>query len=211
MGIRLLVADDHLAVLTGVRGMVGGSEIEVVGQAGRVSEVLEQARLCQPDVLLLDLRLGDEDGFQALEQFRQWNPKLPVVMFCGSENLAELNRAHQLGAVGYLCKTAERETLLEAIRLAAVGKPAWSRPQLRRIHSASELPDLDASTDAYLTPREREVLKHLVDGQLNEDIARDLSIRAETVKQHVKHILEKLGVEDRTQAALWAVRNNVVS
>lgn len=210
MAIRLLVADDHDAVRMGVGGMVSGTNVEIVGQARQIAEVLQQAQVCQPDVVMLDLRLGDEDGFVALRQLRSWNPNLPVLMFCASENLAELSRAHELGACGYVPKTAEREVLLDAIYQAAKTRQAWTRPQLRRIHSAGEMDEPDTSTEAYLTPREREVLKQLVEGRVNDDIAQILCIQAETVKQHVKHILEKLGVEDRTQAALWAVRNKVV-
>lgn len=209
MGIRLLVADDHVAVRIGVSGMMSGAGIEVVGQAEKIEEVRRQVNACRPDVVLLDLRLGDEDGFEALTQLREIRPDLPVVMFCGSDNLAEVSRAHALGACGYVAKNADRQALLEAIQRAAATRNAWTRPQLRRINSAGEMNAPDTSTEAYLTPREREVLQQLVDGRVNDDIARMLNIHVETVKQHVKHILEKLGVEDRTQAALWAVRNKL--
>ena len=209
MGIRLLVADDHVAARIGVSGMVSGADIEVVGQAEKIEEIWERVNACRPDVVLLDLRLGDEDGFEALKHLHECRPELPVVMFCGSDNLAELSRAHGLGACGYVAKSADRETLVEAIQQATATRNAWTRPQLRRIHSAGEMNEPDTSTEAYLTPREREVLQQLVDGCVNDDIARTLNIHVETVKQHVKHILEKLGVEDRTQAALWAVRNRL--
>jgi DNA-binding NarL/FixJ family response regulator len=192
-----------------MQGLVLGTDVELVGQIESGAQVLEQVAACKADLVLLDLRLGKDDGFAVLQALGQQFPQLPVLMFSASENLAELTRAFQLGACGYVSKGADREALLTAIRRAVGEHHAWTRPQLRRINSVPETANHDSATEAYLTPREREVLGKLVDGLVNDDIATALKIQSETVKQHVKHILEKLGVEDRTQAALWAIRNGL--
>ena len=181
MGIRLLVADDHAAVRAGVAGIVCGTDIEMAGEVEGARKIVEEVAARRPDVVLLDLRLGKDDGFAALEAIHQKFPELAVLIFSASENLAELTRAHQLGACGYVSKTVDRESLLASIRKAFQNHHAWTRPQLRRIHSVQETQQHDSTTDAYLTPREREVLAKLVDGLINDDIAAALNIQAETV------------------------------
>ncbi len=117
---------------------------------------------------------------------------------------------YRLGAAGYLLKGASREELLAGIRKAASGENAWSREELRRITGALATPRLAADVDVPLTQRESEVLRLLAMGMTNKEIAQSLHISYETVKEHVQHILRKLGVSDRTQAAVWAVRKKLV-
>ena len=119
-------------------------------------------------------------------------------------------RALALGAAGYLSKQAARKDVLDAIRAVAVGEDIWSREDLRRITGALTAPGDAKDVEVALTKREGEVLKQLALGLTNREIARSLRISYETVKEHVQHILQKLGVSDRTQAAVWAVRKKLV-
>jgi DNA-binding NarL/FixJ family response regulator len=207
--IRLFVADDHPITRAGVVGLIEGTEIQVSGDAATCNDAVRQTLRMDPDVVLLDVRMPESDGFQALQQIKEKKPNLPVLMFSVSDSLQEINRAHQRGAAGFVPKGASREAFLTAVRKAATGKSAWTRQQLRRLRHNEEPDELINDNTVNLTPREREVLKQMVQGLVNEDIGTELGIDIETVKQHVKHILQKLGVVDRTQAALWAVRNKL--
>jgi DNA-binding NarL/FixJ family response regulator len=210
MPIRILVADDDQVIRAGIVRMMSGTEIEVAGQASNCEQTLRYALTCEPDVVLLDLRMPDGDGFAVLGKIKQERPALPVLVFSVWDGLQEMFQARQLKANGYLSKSCGRDELLRAIRRAADGKDAWTRPQLRRTCRKSPCDYQTFGKDGVsLTLRERVVLGKLVEGLVNEEIAEELSIDLETVKQHVKNILKKIGVEDRTQAAIWAVRNQV--
>jgi DNA-binding NarL/FixJ family response regulator len=210
VGIKLLIADEHAAVRAGVYAMLGGTDIEIVGEASTLGDAIERTRAQGLSVLMLDLRFQDQDAFSAIAQIRQESPNVSVLVFTASDNVADMTRARELGASGYVVKTATRDELLQAIHRAAESRDAWTRQQVRRISGAPNAREPSAEQNGYLTPRETEVLRKVVDGLVNDDIAAQLNIHVETVKQHVKHILEKLGVEDRTQAAVWAVRNGLV-
>jgi DNA-binding NarL/FixJ family response regulator len=131
-------------------------------------------------------------------------------MFSSYDNPTYIARAVALGAAGYLVKNASREEIIAGIRRAANGESLWSREGLRRISGALATPRAPAELDAPLTKRESEVLKQLALGLSNKEIAQALDISYETVKEHVQHILRKLAVADRTQAAVWAVRKGLV-
>jgi len=126
------------------------------------------------------------------------------------DNPMYVARAVALGANGYVLKGASREELIQAIRIAAKGETTWTRDELRRVTGALATPRLSSDVEVPLTQRESEVLKQLAHGLTNKEIAQALHISYETVKEHVQHILRKIGVTDRTQAAVWAVRKNLV-
>jgi DNA-binding NarL/FixJ family response regulator len=161
-------------------------------------------------VVLLDIRLAEGDGLTALSRIKIDQPDLPVLILSTYDNPTYVARAAALGAAGYLLKGASREELLSAIRKAAGGESVWTREELRRITGALATPRLAADIDVPLTQRESEVLRLLALGQTNKEIGQALHISYETVKEHVQHILRKLGVSDRTQAAVWAVRKGLV-
>jgi len=210
MPIRVLVADDDQVIRVGIIGMLAGSEIEVICQAANCDEAVRFTLMSHPEVVLLDLRMPDGDGFQVLESIKRQRPDIQVLILSVWDGLVEMAQARGLKADGYLSKACTRDDLLRAIRRAAAGKTAWSRPQLRRTCRISQLePHVAVRDGASLTAREREVLAKLTEGMVNEEIADELGIDLETVKQHVKSILKKLGVEDRTQAAVWAVRDEI--
>jgi len=209
MSIRLLIADDEQLARAGVVSMLTGTEIEIVSQTTDCQQTINYALTNDPDVVLLDLRLGNENGFAALEHIKKERPEISVLVFSASDSLADIAQAHYLGADGYVCKTATREELLQAIRKAATGRDTWSRQQRRRVSSAL-LNRSGRGNGTPLTPREMQVLHKVAEGMANEEIAEELKVNIETVKHHVKRILAKLGVEHRTQAAIWAVRQGLV-
>ena len=210
MAIRLLIADDHPVVRAGLRTLVQNSEIEVVAEAGNGTEAFALAAEHRPDVVLLDVRMPESDGITCLGRLRTELPELPVLMFSAYENPTYVARCVALGASGYLVKTVDRERVLSAIRSVAAGEAIWNREELRRVTGALSTPRAAADLEVPLTKRESEVLKQLALGLSNKEIAQALSISYETVKEHVQHILRKVGVSDRTQAAVWAVRRGLV-
>jgi DNA-binding NarL/FixJ family response regulator len=204
-----MIADDHLAVRSGAAGLVEGTEIEVVCQAESCKQAIEYAIGCEPDVLLLDPGMPDASGLTALQEIKHAKPGIAVLMFTASAELKEMAQSHSFGAAGYLTKDLSRAELLQSIRSAAAGKTAWTPRQLRQITSRAVTSALAVADLDLLSVREREVLAKICEGLTNEAIAEALNIGVETVKQHVKHLLEKLHVEDRTQAALYALRDEM--
>ncbi len=210
MSIRLLIADDHAVVRIGLRTMVAGSEIAIAAEASNGSEALQLVEEHSPDIVMLDVRMPETDGIACLGRLRADFPELPVLMFSAYDNPTYIARAVALGAVGYLIKTASQDEILSAIRRAAAGESIWTREELRRVTGALSTPRVTVDLEVPLTKRESEVLKQLAQGLSNKEIAMALTISYETVKEHVQHILRKVGVSDRTQAAVWAVRKGLV-
>lgn len=211
MPIRLLIADDHEVVRAGLRALFETqSDFEVVAEAGDGLQCIEQARRHRPDLVLLDVRMPRADGLAVLSRLRGELPEMVVVIFSGYDNPTYLARAAALGAAGYLDKTLTSEQLLGAVRQAARGESLWSTEGLRKVTGALTAPRLASELEAPLTRRESEVLRQLANGLSNREIAQALDISYETVKEHVQHILRKIGVADRTQAAVWAVRKGIV-
>ena len=210
MSVRLIIADDHVVVLDGLKSLLGDvRDIEIVAEAADGEEAARLARRHRPDVVLLDVRMPGTDGLAVLGQLRSELPTAAVVMFSSYDNPTYIARAVALGAAGYLVKSATREEIIAGIRRAASGEALWSREGLRRVTGALSTPRAPAELEAPLTKRESEVLKQLALGLSNKEIAQALEISYETVKEHVQHILRKLAVADRTQAAVWAVRKGL--
>lgn len=209
MTIKLLIADDHEVIRSGLRSLLNGNEFEVVAEASSGDEAVALALDSRPDVALLDVRMPNGDGLQALSQLRQQRPQLPVVMFSTYDNPTYVARALALGAAGYLLKETRAADLVDAIRKVARGETVWSREELRRVTGALATPRLGEDVEVSLTKRESEVLRQMALGLTNKEIAQSLHISYETVKEHVQHILRKVGVADRTQAAVWAVRHGL--
>ena len=210
MTLKVVVADDHEVVRSGLKSLFAGSDIEVVGEAASGPEAVRVALALRPDVVLLDVRMGDTDGLAALAQLRQARPEMPVLVLSTYDNPTYVARALALGASGYLLKGVGREELLDALRKSAAGDNAWTREELRRVTGALATPRLTEDVEVSLTKRESEVLRQMALGLTNKEIAQSLKISYETVKEHVQHVLRKIGVSDRTQAAVWAVRHGLV-
>ena len=208
--IRTVIADDHEVVRTGIKSLLHGTEIEIVASAASGEEAIRAVVEHAPDVALIDVRLPKGDGLQCLGRIKLDHPDTAVVMLSTYDNPTYIARSVALGAAGYILKGASGKTLVEAIRTAARGESVWTRDELRRVTGALATPRLVADVEVPLTQRESEVLKQLAYGLTNKEIAQALGISYETVKEHVQHILRKIGVTDRTQAAVWAVRNELV-
>ena len=208
--IRLLIADDHEVVRSGLKTIIAGTEIEIVAEVGTGEEAVKFALEGDLDVVLLDIRMPKGDGLTALGRIKLEKPDMPVLMLSTFDNPTYIARSVALGASGYLLKGCSRDELLNAIRTAASGESAWTRDELRRVTGALATPRLAADIEVPLTQRESEVLRQLAYGLTNKEIAQALHISYETVKEHVQHILRKIGVSDRTQAAVWAVRKQLV-
>lgn len=203
MTIRILSVDDHPLLREGIAMLIENQpDMVLIGQAATGREAIEQFRQHRPDVTLMDLRLPDISGIDALIAIRSESPQARVVMLTTFEGDFEIQRALEAGARGYLLKTAPAKELVEVIRQTHAGKkhiPAEVAAQL-----------VEHMGDETLTPREAEVLKYLAEGNRNKDIGERLFISEETVKVHIKHIMEKLGANDRTQAVAIAVRRGII-
>ncbi|MCA9258845.1 MAG: response regulator transcription factor [Planctomycetales bacterium] len=210
MAIRLLIADDHEVVRAGIVFLLQSApDIEIVGQASGGEEAVSLAESLQPDVILLDVRMPKVDGIAVLGRLQNVSPQTAALMFSAYDNPTYVARCVALGARGYLPKTTSGEELVRSLRKAAAGESLWSREGLRQVTGALSTPRLEAELEAPLTKRESEVLKQIALGLSNKEIAQALEISYETVKEHVQHILRKVGVADRTQAAVWAVRRGL--
>ena len=211
MSIRLLVADDHPMVRAGVKKMIEGKDIKIVAECADGVEVVTQTLKRKPDVVLMDIRMPQRDGLNALGRIKIENPDMPVLMYSGFDNPTYIARAVALGANGYLMKTCSVGELISAIKTAAKGEDTWTRTELRRVTGALATPRPGISLEAPLTQREIEVVRYICDGMTNKQIGEEMEISYETVKEHVQHILRKIGLTDRTQAATWALRIGLIS
>ena len=208
--IKLLIADDHEVVRCGLKTLLADTDVEVMAEVATGEEATRYVMENDPDVVLLDIRMPGGDGLTALGRIKLEKPDMPILMLSTFDNPTYIARAVALGASGYLLKGCTRDELVQAIRIAAAGESAWTRDELRRVTGALATPRLAADVEVPLTQRESEVLRQLAYGLTNKEIAQALHISYETVKEHVQHILRKVGVADRTQAAVWAVRRGLV-
>ena len=208
MPIRVLIAEDHSVVRQGLRMFLGAdSEIEVVGEARDGVEALQLARRLQPDVVLMDLLMPKMDGIAATASIRRELPQTEVVALTSVLEDASIVEAVRAGAIGYLLKDTEAHELRRAIKAAAAGQVQMAPQVTARLVREVAAPERPQP----LTERETSVLRLLAQGQSNKDIAHTLIIGEQTVKTHMAHILSKLGVSSRTQAALHAVRIGLAS
>jgi DNA-binding NarL/FixJ family response regulator len=201
--IRVLSVDDHPLLRQGIGALVGSqADMELVAQAATGAEGLAEFRARRPDVTLLDLRLPDMSGVEVLRAIREEHPEARVVILTTFEGDVEMQRALEAGARGYLLKTMPPGELLDAIRQVHAGK--------KRIPPAVAAQLAEHMADEALTPREVEVLRLVAEGNRNKDIADRLFISEETVKVHVKHVMDKLDASDRTEAVAIGVKRGII-
>ena len=162
------------------------------------------------DAVLMDIRMPEGDGLTALGRIKLEKPDLPILLISAYENPAYVARGVAMGAAGSLSKGCTRDELLGAIRKAVAGENVWTHEELRRVSGSLRTPRLSGDLEVSLSEREGEVLRQMAFGLTNKQIAETLQISYETVKEHVQHILRKIGLTDRTQAAVWAVRKGLV-
>jgi DNA-binding NarL/FixJ family response regulator len=201
--IRVLVAEDHAVVRGGLLQLLGNVDgIELVGAASGGREAVELASEHRPDVVLIDLEMPEMDGIEATRRIRAGDPDVNVVVLTAFSDRHRILDAIDAGAVGYLLKDAEPEDLIRGLEAAGRGESPLAPQAAQALVSARA-----AQQSNELTPREREVLALLADGLPNKLIARRLEISEKTVKAHLTSIFQRIGVTDRTQAALWAQRH----
>ena len=207
MTTRVVIADDHRVVRDGLCYLLGQEPgVEVVGEAGDGRQAVDVVAATRPDVLLLDLYLPGLDGHAVLAALRDAPHRPAVVMLTSATDDEHLVRAVQAGATAYLLKTASAEHVIAAVRDAAAGTASLSPELLTLLTRALRRPP-PPDPLGPLSPREREVLRLIARGHSNRQIARDLAIGEQTVKTHVRAILAKLGLQDRVQAAIFALRH----
>jgi len=206
--IRVLLADDHDVVRRGLSALLEGAEdISVVGAAADGSEAVTLSRQQTPDVVLMDLSMPGVDGVEATRQVVAERPGAKVVILTSFSDRDRILDALDAGAVGYLLKDAEPDELLRGVRAAARGESPLAPKAAQAVLEARA----ESRPTADLTGREREVLELLAEGLANKQIARRLGIAEKTVKAHLTSVFQRIGVTDRTQAALWARRQGLGS
>lgn len=203
--IRVLLVDDHQLFRRGVASLLSGREdIEVVGEANNGAEAVERARELMPDVILMDIKMPRLDGIAATKQLKTEIPYVRIMMLTVSETDEDLFEAIKAGASGYLLKNVDPDYLIASVQQVQRGEvpiaPTMAAKILRELTSPAE------TTVQALTGRERQVLELLAGGLANKEIAFQLKISENTVKNHLRNILEKLHLQNRVQAALYAVR-----
>lgn len=211
--IRVLLVDDHTLFRSGVKALLQRQEdFEVVGEAPDSLEGVRRAAALSPDVVLLDLHMPGISGKDAVKLFLEAAPSSRVVMLTVSENADDLIDALRAGASGYLLKNIETETLLQSLRAAVAGEPVVS-PQMtgKLVRGLQAAPQAPVDGTEPLSPREREILSHMAKGASNKEIARTLDLAESTVKIHVQHILRKLNLSSRVQAAVYAVERGLAA
>lgn len=201
--IRLLVVDDHQAFRLGLVAIVNEySDLEVVAEAGTATQAIELCRTCHPDVVLMDLRLPGMSGVEATLAIRKEFPQCRIIVITTYDGDEDIYRALQSGAQGYLLKDMSKEELVDAIRTVHAGECRIPPNVASRLAARVGRPEL--------TPREIEVLKFVAKGKSNKEIAQHLDITEDTVKGHLKSVFAKLGVSDRTQAAMSALQHGIM-
>jgi DNA-binding NarL/FixJ family response regulator len=204
--IRLLIADDHPVVRDGLRAMLATQpDMELVGEAATGTQAVAQAQALQPDVVLMDLQMPDLDGPGAIASLRQQAPEVRVLVLTTYGTDADITRAIDAGATGYLLKDAPREQLFAAIRSAARGESVLSPSVATRV-----LGRMRAPAEEALSRRELEILQAVARGLSNKDIGRQLYVSEATVKTHLLRVFSKLGVDDRTAAVTVALERGII-
>ena len=205
--IRILIADDHFVVRQGLVALLAPRNgMEVVGEAATGREAVDQARALQPDVILMDMIMPVLDGPEAIALIRHENPEARILVLTSFGESKQISAAIQAGALGYLLKNSSPDDLMHAIRSVYRGNLVLPQELARKLMQ----PQQTVAALDQLTERETDVLRLLAQGQSNDEIARSLSISATTVRSHVSSILLKLGVANRTQAALVARERGVL-
>jgi len=201
--IRVFCVDDHPLLREGIITLINNQpDMQVVGEASTGQKAIEGFREHQPDIALMDIRLPDMSGIDVMIAIRKEFPGARVIMLTTSEGDVEIQRALEAGASGYMLKSMPPKEVVEAVRQVHRGK--------KRIPPEIAAHLAEHYSDEAITAREIEVLQHIAGGNRNRDIAEKLFISEETVKVHIKHIMEKLGASDRTQAVSIALKRGII-
>ena len=212
--LRVLIVDDHDLFRSGLRNLLEEEGVHVVGEAAAGQEALEIVRELAPDVVVMDLNMPGMGGVEATRHISSIAPLTRVVMLTISDQDNDVIDAILAGACGYLLKDSSIQDLITGIQAAALGEslisPAIAAKVLQRIRASSSQPEIEQTIRSELSDREIEVLKLIANGKDNAMIAAELHISPKTVKNHISNILMKLQIENRIQAAVYAVRSGIV-
>lgn len=209
--VTVVIVDDHGVCRAGIRSMLEGSEFSIVGEATSGKEALAVVRQSNPQLVLMDIRLEGKSGLDTLEALKSEFPSLVVVVLTIYDDHTYIAHALASGVAAYLFKGLERDALLNALRTVMHGETLLSAESfLRSLHTLSTNVAKSHHLFQPLTDREKEVVCLLATGLSNRDIGRVLCVAESTVKSHAEHIIGKLGVSDRLQAAVWAARQGLV-
>jgi DNA-binding NarL/FixJ family response regulator len=213
--IRVLIADDHGLIVEGLRMVLGRGGLDVVGVASNGRQALELTQSLLPDVLLMDIRMPDMDGLSALEAIKSTGLRTSVIMLTSFDTPEYMARAIALGAAGFLSKETDPDTIPQAVRAVAAGEAIVDRDLLQAAMQLSASPAARLAEprrpgSGDLTEQEVRILKLMAEGMSNSEVAEALSVSRNTVKTHVHNIFAKLGVTDRTQAVILAMRKGMV-
>ena len=204
--IRILICDDHPVVRSGLRGMIQSQpDLEVVADAADGTQAVALADRLRPDVVLMDLRMPGMDGVRATANIKSEHPEIHVLILTTYDTDADILRALEKGATGFVLKDEREDRLFDAIRETAKGRSPLAPGVASRL-----VERLRGETESHVSDREIEILMLVAQGQSNREIARELLISDSTVKAHMIHIFEKLGVDDRTAAVTTALRRGII-
>jgi len=209
--VDVVLVDDHAIWRDGVKGLLEDTRFHVIGEASSGKEAIDLLRQVQPKIVLLDIRMAGGDGLDALQAIKSEHPEVSVIMLTTYDNPTYMARAVAGGASGYVLKGVDAEDLLSALASVANGEMLLSPQDLSRsLRGISKEGQQSEDLIKPLSEREVEVLRLLATGLPNREIASILFISEGTVKTHVEHIIQKLGVSDRVQAVVWAARHGIL-
>ena len=207
--IRVLIADDHPIVREGLEAVLSMQpDIEIIGEAADGEEAVRKTLELRPDVVAMDLRMPRKDGLTAISEISLTLPEVRILVLTSFEDDESVFAAIKAGALGFVLKDSATDQLLHAIRAVYHGESVLHPAIARKVLQEIKRPSSSTTAGDLLTPRELEVLQHLAQGQSNREIAANLSINVRTVATHVRSILDKLHLANRTQAALYASRSS---
>ena len=207
--IRVLIADDHPIVREGLEAVLSMQpDIEIIGEAADGEEAVRKTLELRPDVVAMDLRMPRKDGLTAISEISLTLPEVRILVLTSFEDDESVFAAIKAGALGFVLKDSATDQLLHAIRAVYHGESVLHPAIARKVLQEIKRPSSSTTAGDLLTPRELEVLQHLAQGQSNREIAANLNINVRTVATHVRSILDKLHLANRTQAALYASRSS---
>lgn len=211
MSTKVMLVDDHALIREGIKQLLEfDGSIDVIEQASDGAECLEKLQHVLPDILLLDINMPNVNGIEVLEEIKKKNIPVKVLMLTVHSEAEYLVQAVDIGANGYILKDSGSEELKKAIQSVMEGDSYIQPSLIPSLNSRLVNRDIDKEKIAALTKREMEILTHIAGGMFNKEIAMNLNISERTVKNHISNIFKKIDVSDRTQAAVFAIRNNIV-
>lgn len=210
MKVNIIIADDHRMVREGIKQLLElDGEITVLGEADNGEECLKLIKKLKPDVTLLDINMPGKNGLEVLEEIRKSGSKNKVILLTIHDEVEYLNKARNIGVDGYVLKDSDSNTLKKAIFTVATGG-SYIEPQLNEKLKEKWSVSYPEEIKSSLTKRELNILRLIAEGQYNKEIAATLNISEKTVKNHISNIFKKIDVSDRTQAAVYAIRKQLV-